>query len=178
MLFIADTHFGHENIIRFDRRPFSTAHEMDEALIANWNCAVCQQDTVYVLGDMFWCNMETSIAILERLNGRKRLIKGNHDKCRDGRFLQCYESVSEYEEMTINGKLVIMSHYPMAHWKGQRAGAAHLYGHIHNGSDFVMYGAYQKSCEMAGIPFKAYNVGCMMPFMDYTPRTLDEIEGR
>lgn len=51
--FIADTHFGHENVIRFCSRPFSCAAEMDEALIKNWNRRVCGHDTVYIVGDMF-----------------------------------------------------------------------------------------------------------------------------
>lgn len=52
--FTADTHFGHENVIRFCDRPFSSANEMDEAMIANWNARVKGDDTVYVLGDMFF----------------------------------------------------------------------------------------------------------------------------
>ena len=51
--FIADTHFGHENVIRFCSRPFSCAAEMDEALIENWNRRVRGHDTVYIVGDMF-----------------------------------------------------------------------------------------------------------------------------
>lgn len=52
--FTADTHFGHENVIRFCDRPFSSANEMDEAMIANWNARVRGNDTVYILGDMFF----------------------------------------------------------------------------------------------------------------------------
>ena len=47
--FTADTHFGHENVIRFCDRPFSSANEMDEAMIANWNARVRGNDTVYIL---------------------------------------------------------------------------------------------------------------------------------
>lgn len=62
--FTADTHFGHENVIRFCDRPFSSANEMDEAMIANWNARVKGDDTVYVLGDMFFrsTNAETIFA--------------------------------------------------------------------------------------------------------------------
>ena len=67
--FTADTHFGHENVIRFCDRPFSSANEMDEAMIANWNARVMGNDTVYILGDMFFrsTNAETS---LQRLKGK------------------------------------------------------------------------------------------------------------
>ena len=47
--FTADTHFGHENIIRFCNRPFSSVTEMDETLITNWNRRVKGNDTVYIL---------------------------------------------------------------------------------------------------------------------------------
>ena len=52
--FTADTHFDHANIIRFCNRPFATVGEMNEALIANWNRKVHGNDTVYILGDMFF----------------------------------------------------------------------------------------------------------------------------
>ena len=47
--FTADTHFGHENVIRFCGRPYATAAEMDEALIENWNSRVKGNDTVLIL---------------------------------------------------------------------------------------------------------------------------------
>lgn len=76
--FTADTHFGHENVIRFCNRPFSSADEMDEMLIQNWNSRVKDNDTVYILGDMFFRSANAE-SILQRLKGKKRLIIGNHD---------------------------------------------------------------------------------------------------
>ena len=52
--FISDTHFGHQNIIRFNNRPFSTVEEMNETMIVNWNERVHQNDTIFILGDMFY----------------------------------------------------------------------------------------------------------------------------
>jgi len=49
--FTADTHLGHENVIRYNPRPFSSTAEMDEALIENWNQVVQPDDAVYHLGD-------------------------------------------------------------------------------------------------------------------------------
>ena len=46
--FTADTHFGHENVIRFCGRPYATDAEMDEALIENWNSRVKGNDTVLI----------------------------------------------------------------------------------------------------------------------------------
>jgi len=50
--FTADQHFGHANIIKLCSRPFSDVHEMDEALIENWNRRVTNGDTIYIIGDL------------------------------------------------------------------------------------------------------------------------------
>lgn len=52
--FTSDLHFGHENVIRFDDRPFASVEEMDAELIRRWNAKVDRGDLVYVLGDMIW----------------------------------------------------------------------------------------------------------------------------
>ena len=52
--YIADTHFGHEGIIKLDKRPFRSAGEMNETLINNWNSVVGKGHEVYIIGDMFW----------------------------------------------------------------------------------------------------------------------------
>ena len=68
VFFIADTHFGHANVIKFCARPFASVEEMDETLIENWNAKVKGCDTVFVLGDMFY-RCENVAEILWRLSG-------------------------------------------------------------------------------------------------------------
>ena len=80
IFYIADMHFGHENVLRFDNRPFQETAPMDDMLIQNWNARVTDDDTVYVLGDAFWKNEENSVNILQQLKGHKHLIQGNHDR--------------------------------------------------------------------------------------------------
>lgn len=52
--YISDTHFGHANIINFDKRPFKNTEEMERELISRWNSVVTSADTTYILGD-FCC---------------------------------------------------------------------------------------------------------------------------
>lgn len=53
IFFTSDLHFGHENVLRFDNRPFATVEEMDSELIRRWNAKVGRGDLVYVLGDIY-----------------------------------------------------------------------------------------------------------------------------
>lgn len=68
--YIADTHFGHNNILRLSNRPFSTIEEMDRTIIVNWNSRVTDRDDVYILGD-FSHKSEDPIQYLRKLKGQK-----------------------------------------------------------------------------------------------------------
>lgn len=172
--YIADNHFGHKNVIRFDNRPFADTALMDEVLVHNWNERVTEDDTVYILGDCFWKNEENSVKLIQRLKGHKHLIRGNHDWVH-GRLRFYYESIEHYAEINDNDRLVILCHYPIPFYKNQHYGAVMLYGHVHNTreQDFIE----KWKCELweSEIPCNMINVGCMMEYMKYTPRTLDEI---
>ena len=86
---------------------------MNEALVERWNSVVKLGDTVYVLGDMFWCDSEMAISVLDSLSGRIFLIKGNHDRCHTKKFTDKFVKVAEYMEIKDNGRNVVLSHYPM-----------------------------------------------------------------
>lgn len=83
IFFISDTHFGHANFLNFTNdegqkiRPFSSVEEMDEFMVDQWNSAVKPHDHVWHLGDV--ALNKKAIATVGRCNGRKRLIRGNHD---------------------------------------------------------------------------------------------------
>lgn len=174
--YISDWHYGHNNILSFDNRPFKSIDEMNAALIKRWNNVVLPGDIVYVLGDMFWCKMEEAIPVLKSLNGQKFLIKGNHDRCNDGRFIKQFAKVTEYLEVDDGGRKVVLCHYPIPCFKNHFYGWFHLYGHVHNSFEFrmmehdkfLMQELYGRECRM-------FNVGAMMPYINYQPRTLDEI---
>lgn len=175
-LYIADWHYGHANILHFDNRPFKTIFEHDKELIRRWNAAVNPCDTVYILGDMFWCKATDAIAVLKQLNGQKILIKGNHDRCHDISFKKCFVKICEYEEVQDGEDNIVLCHYPIPCFKNHFYGWRHFYGHVHVSFEenlmqhnrYLMEELYGHSCEM-------YNVGAMMPYMDFTPRTKQEI---
>ena len=172
--YIADMHFGHRNVLRFDARPFESIEAMDETIIQNWNTRVTDEDTVYVLGDAFWKNEADSVAIFSRLNGHKHLIRGNHDRVH-GKLGTLWESIEHYAEITDGTTQVVMCHYPIPFYKGQFYGGVMLYGHVHNSQDWELVKKCQRLTWDAGRPSNLINVGCMMPYMNYTPRTLAEI---
>ncbi|MEA5602409.1 metallophosphoesterase family protein [Nostoc sp. UHCC 0252] len=135
--FTADTHFGHKKILEYTERPFSSIEEMDEALIENWNSKVTADDEVYHLGDVGLCSPQKLKKILERLNGKIYLIRGNHDKaaeaCKDR-----FEWIKDYYELTIpdsegyqGRQLIVLLHYAMRVWQASHYGTCHLYGHSH-----------------------------------------------
>jgi len=77
VFFIADPHFGDDRIRRYENRPYESTEQMDADMIGKWNEAVCDGDTVFVLGDFGAAGREAEV--LRRLKGRKLLVKGNHD---------------------------------------------------------------------------------------------------
>lgn len=190
--YISDLHLFHKNVTRagknFDDRPFENLEEMHDFIRKKWNAKVTNEDTVYILGDMAMRGtQEELIAFVSTLKGHKILVKGNHDMIKDLRYRQLYEEICDYKEMrdTLHGDQVklVLCHYPILMWKDQHYGSILLYGHVHHSKEEHFF----RKClrEMNNTDFfgssagddvlRAYNVGCMMPYMDYEPRTLAEI---
>lgn len=78
--FTSDTHFSHQNIIRYCDRPFRDTDHMDEEIIRRWNEAVSPEDTVFHLGDIALGPIADSLPKIARLNGFKIAVLGNHDR--------------------------------------------------------------------------------------------------
>lgn len=97
--FIADTHFGHANIIGSCHRPFKDVAEMNRTLIANWNARVADDDDVYVIGDFAFRCAGSVAKIAHQLKGRKHLVIGNHD----GKWMRIEpEAFNEFVEASMN----------------------------------------------------------------------------
>lgn len=109
----SDTHFNHANVVRYCGRPFGDVREMNEALIARWNERVSRDDTVFHLGDFAMGSPDGWPAIASRLNGRKMLVLGNHDRHR-GKMLSVGfdEVLGKNVVVSIDGLQVWLNHYP------------------------------------------------------------------
>lgn len=175
--YISDMHFGHKNVLHFDNRPFKTIEENDETLIMLWNQTVTKNDDIYILGDFCWGKIDEWQSIVPRLVGRKHLILGNHDLKDSGALRKLFVSVANYSRIKDNERTVVLCHFPMPVYDRVYYGGYHLFGHTHLTEDFTMTENFIDTvCSYYEVERKAFNVGCMMPWMQYRPRTLDEIE--
>lgn len=77
--YIADLHFGHKNILAYDNRPFTDIEAHDAEIMERWNNSVSENDDVFILGDVSWYSAAKTAGLMQRLNGTKHLIIGNHD---------------------------------------------------------------------------------------------------
>lgn len=158
IFFTSDSHFGDARRIRIDRRPFASIAEHDAALIARWNAAVSPDDEVYHLGDFTPAEDPGRVAqLLASLNGRKHLIVGNKDSAA-AIANESWVSVAHYGERDIDGKRVVLCHYPFRTWHGMGKGAIDLHGHSHG--------------RLKEMP-RQYDVG--VDVFDYRPVTLATI---
>ena len=164
--YLADTHFGHANIIRLCNRPFEDVYEMNEMIINNWNETVLPEDDVYIVGDFAHKN-GNPVSILRRLNGNKHLIIGNHDlaNLKDSDFRAEFTEIRDIQSVHDGDVKIILCHYPMAEWAGYYRDAWHFFGHIHNSDSTA-----QKI--MKELP-RCFNVG--VDLINFTPKTLEQL---
>jgi calcineurin-like phosphoesterase family protein len=115
MFFTSDTHWEHDNVIKYCNRPFSSVEEMNETLIANWNSVVGPKDLVFHLGDFAFKTQVRADRIkqtISRLNGNIILIKGNHDKTKTLSELGI-KFIHHEAYLTVDNKSLWLSHYPL-----------------------------------------------------------------
>lgn len=156
---ISDMHFGHKNIINLEKRPFSSLEEMDEAIINNWNSTVDKLETVYVLGDVSFYNMEKTKEIINKLNGYKILIMGNHDKERTRNW---WLDIG-FDEV-INYPIILDGFYILSHetqYLPEESVYINIHGHTHS-----------KSIN------KYFYVNVSVENIDYKPISFDEIKAK
>lgn len=135
----ADPHFGHYGtaveFLRADGsklRPFTSVAEQDETLIANYNALVGDKDRVYILGDLLM--KPWAIQSVERLKGRKVLIKGNHDNQKLNKYLPHFDDIRSFHKLDsiVEGvrRSFVMTHIPI-HPDCMDRWDCNIHGHLH-----------------------------------------------
>jgi calcineurin-like phosphoesterase family protein len=177
--FTSDYHLGHRNIIGLCDRPFVDVEEMEKEIIERHNAVVGPDDEVYDLGDFAYrCSAEHAAECMRRLNGRRIMLWGNHDKpLRHAYDRRLLDDLVEAGKLTFRGdpdprlqtglqvaienQRIILAHYAQRTWQGAFRGAWHLYGHSHGNLP----------------PFrKSIDVG--VDAWDFRPASFEELQAR
>ena len=134
LFFTSDTHFFHGRIIELCNRPFHSVEEMNEALITNWNRVVPRDGVVFHLGDFAFGGPDEWNSILDRLNGEIHLILGNHDmRMARTEVMDRFSEVTLQKIISVDGRKILLDHYPFLCYSGENRGEWQLFGHIHSG---------------------------------------------
>lgn len=165
--FTSDEHFFHKNVIKHCNRTFASIEEMHDQLIKKFNNKVSADDITYHLGDFSFSNEKQALEILDQLNGRHYLMKGNHDgwlklSTKHSKIL----AVKDYIEIKNNDDSIVMSHYPFLAWNKSHYGSFMLHGHCHGNLNHLNVGV------------KRLDVGvdsANMILGDYIPFSIDEV---
>jgi len=162
---VSDTHFGHEKTCTvFKRedgsplRPFTNADEMNEEMIKRWNDVVRPHDKVYHLGDVVI--NKKFLWILNTLNGKKRLIRGNHDIFPTRVYMDYFDEI--YGVRVLSD--MILSHIPLARDSITERFNVNVHGHLH--ANVVPHPQYSTQ------PDYRYMSACVEHW-DYTPVPID-----
>lgn len=107
----SDLHFNHPGILRMSRSRFSSIEEHNEYIIKKYNEKVGKDDLVYILGDIGFTPLKDLAPLIKRLNGRKILILGNHDKGVIGEYY-AMGFIEVYDHPIYFSNEIILSHEP------------------------------------------------------------------
>lgn len=168
IFFTADMHFGHENMISFvdyngqKVRPFNTCEECDELMIENWNSMVRPQDKIYVLGDVCF-NKNLGDKIMPRLNGKKCLIRGNHDNFKLSWYALWFYDVRGCHNL----ENYLLTHIPI-HLDSKARFKMNVHGHLHRN---IVY----KNENEIKVPDVWYRNVCM-DYNNYKPVSFEQIQ--
>jgi len=172
--FTADHHFGHAKVIEYTKRPFSTVEDMDNAMINIWNFVVRPADEVYHLGDFTLGNLEKFWSYRNRLNGKIYLITGGHDYNWYKKFLSSSNTMvlPQLHRIKMQGKEIVLCHYPLLTWEKSHYGSLHLHGHCHGKIGIV---GRAGNINLPPRQENGFRVDVGIDCWYYTPVTLEQI---
>lgn len=168
--FISDTHFNHDNIIKYCNRPFKTVQEMNNAIIDNWKITVKDEDIIYHLGDVAFGNRESAFALIKQLKGKKYLIRGNHDRWSIELYQKLGFTVLKNAPIRLDEHKLLLSHIPVPD-KQIPEGFVNIHGHIH---DKKLYECVEKYESSEYSLEKHINISCDVT--NFKPIGLDELK--
>lgn len=174
---VADPHFGHEGTAtKFKRhddtplRPFRSVWEQDETMISKWNERVAPGDRVYVLGDL--CMQKRNLPTIGRCNGRKVLIKGNHDILPLKAYLPFFDDVRAFHKLDhMEGETrlqFVLTHIPI-HPDSLERWTCNIHGHLHYRRQMMPH-PYVKGQKVIDPKYLCVSV----EHTDYAPITFNE----
>jgi calcineurin-like phosphoesterase family protein len=149
--FFSDPHFDHTNIIKYCHRPFKTIHDMNEALLHNYNKTVKQNSLVFFLGDMaFGRNSHNPLWWFNQLKGHIIYIKGSHDRGIYHNKLRNIE-VHNYKIIKVNELNFYLVHNPadLPQWHDWV-----IHGHLHDKAPFIDFQRKHINVSVDAVNFK------------------------
>lgn len=170
--FTSDTHFGHKNIIQYEpeNRPFKTLEEMHEVMIERWNSVVKPNDIVWHLGD--FCFGKSWLPIARKLNGKKKLVLGNHDTYVSSAYLDYFEKLYG----VVQWEQCILSHVPVhVNQLGSRW-FLNVHGHLHSKQVTDSIEVNRKGDTIESVDLNYFNVSVEQN--NLTPFHRDDIMSR
>lgn len=167
--FCSDLHINHNNILKYQGRPFENIKEMNDYFVQKWNEYVSQYDDVYFIGDFAFGKPEDATDYLYALNGRIFLITGNHEKAvlKSRKNRNRFALIRDKFELNVRDEafgnkpfIIYLHHYACRVWNKSHHGAWHLYGHSHDSLEHEVWG---KSMDV-GIDSSKRILGEYRPF--------------
>ena len=171
--YVSDLHWDHANIIEYSKRPFGSVEEMNEIMIQRWNEWVKPQDHVWNLGDLTMHRQigQIKYRVLDRLNGHKRLILGNHD-------MDSIEHYAEYFEKIKGCHVhdnILFTHIPVhPESLGRFSANAHGHTHCNNYAPAIRHKRVNDKLDLTR-PYKVPYINCCVEQLDYRPISLEEL---
>jgi calcineurin-like phosphoesterase family protein len=174
--FSSDPHFGHGNLVNKFKlksgapaRSFASVEEMDETMIRLHNEKVKPSDHWYCLGDVSMKQQDMD-RVLPRLNGHKRLVRGNHDIFKTKHYLKYFDEI--HGTRLFDG--LLFSHIPIAPWSFGRHVKANVHGHVHMSLPLT-YRVVDPMGESGFCKTKLY-INISLERTHYRPVSLEELQ--
>jgi calcineurin-like phosphoesterase family protein len=179
--FASDHHFGHANMLNFENfdgtkvRTFDSVGDMDEHMIAMHNSVVKPGDTCWFGGDVVI--NRRFLSQVQRLNGRKRLVLGNHDIFKNKDYLNAgFEDLHAFKKFDD----FVLTHIPVHPDSLSTRWHVNVHGHTHANSVKAAYGVDAKTGKILYSQTRndpRYVCVCVEQ-INYTPISIEDLRAK